>query len=744
MILKSTRLLFVWIRRLLLLAIPLAWCLLGHFDHLHFLENRLLDLRFQWRGEKSTPVKIVYVDIDNEAIQAYRWPWNHSRYAQLLDALFDHGQVKAVGYDIVFSENARPDFGIEEQNAGRMMFGKSIHRHQQVVLAANYVPGPGLLQQKRQFPWVFDGATNPDKNDTPELPAYPVMGPSWGIPGLIDTYKGEPRAAPIFADTPVGSFYPMALRLALIHWGLTEEALVRFPDRMEVRRPDGTLVTSIPLHRRQVVDVNWFSRWISPENPRCSVVDIGKNLSLLESADPQQQAIGRAFFDQFKDAIVLIGAVDPLLQDLDTSSFDVDNPVPKVGFHGNLLKTFVSGIYIRRLPEWVHHCLTFLLTISVVLLALLQGANRVRFKLLAMLIVILYVGIACWLFASSHVWVPLAAPLGATVMTGALAFGWQLIDEQQAKTRIKSMFGTYVSPELVDQMVKTGESPQLGGVEGDITAYFSDIQGFSGFSEMLPPDKLVELMNEYLTACTDIILAQGGALDKYIGDAVLAMFGGLVPLEDHAYRACLTSQLVQIKLGELREKWRREGEKWPPIVGRMQSRIGLNSGLAIIGNMGSPARFNFTMMGDNVNLAARMESGAKSYGVLTMVAEATYLECVKYGGDHVVFRNLDKIVVKGRSEAVSIFEIVGLKDRVLDQTRECLALYADGLARYQAMDWDGAENYFRRSAPLEPNQPDDTPEVESNPSLVMISRCQQLRIHPPEAGWDGVYVMKSK
>ena len=293
-------------------------------------------------------------------------------------------------------------------------------------------------------------------------------------------------------------------------------------------------------------------------------------------------------------------------------------------------------------------------------------------------------------------------------------------------------------------MVETGESPQLGGVETDITAYFSDIQGFSRISELLPPNKLVELMNEYLGACTDVLLDQKGALDKYIGDAVLVMFGGLSPLKDHAYRACVASQLAQIKLGELREKWRSEGDKWPAAVSRMQSRIGLNSGLATIGNMGSPARFNFTMMGDNVNLAARMESGAKSYGVFTMITEATQLACLTHGGDHVIFRNLDKIVVKGRTEPVSVFEVVGLKEHVSDQTLECLAIYARGLAHYQSMEWDTAEKCFIESSAHEPNQPDAEFGIETNPSLVMISRCRRLKTHPPEAGWDGVYVMESK
>ena len=732
---------FAWNRYTLLFAVPVCWCLLGHFGHLDFLEKRLLDLRYRFRGELFSPVRIAYVDVDNEAIQAYRWPWNHSRYAQLLDALFDHGQVKAVGFDILFSEHSRPEFGLKEQDEGRMMFGKSVHRHQDVVLAANYVPGPGLLQKKRQFPWVFDGATDPDKNDTPELPAYPIIGPTWGKPGLIDTYMGEARFAPAFADSPVGTYYPMALRLALMEWGLTEDALVRFPDRMEVRNPDGTLRTSIPLQRGQLVEANWFSHWISPENPRCSVVDIGKYLGLLEDEDPQNQKLARDFFDQFRGAIVLVGAVDPLLQDLAKTPFD-DVPVPQVGFHGNLLKTLLTGHYLRRMPSWSEHMITFLLTVSVVSLAFIKRFDKLRIEVALLPLVALYVAVVFWLFATRHWVLPITAPVGATVMTSMIAAGWQLVDEQRSKSRMKKLFGTYVSPELVEQMVKTGESPRLGGVEEEITAYFSDIQDFTEIAEHLPPDKLVELVNEYLTACTDIILSRNGALDNYIGDAVVAMFGGLIPMKDHAYQACVTSQLVQVRLTELREKWRADGSRWPAIVGRMRTRIGLHSGPAIIGNMGSPRRFNFTMMGDNVNLAARMETGAGSYGILTMVTEATRRDCIRYGGDHVVFRQLDRIIVKGRSEPVSVFEIAGLKEHVTDEMHECIAAYEDGLARYQGMDWDGAERSFLRSLALESHLPGAG--LETNPSQVMLSRCRDLRSHPPAADWGGVYVMKNK
>jgi len=306
------------------------------------------------------------------------------------------------------------------------------------------------------------------------------------------------------------------------------------------------------------------------------------------------------------------------------------------------------------------------------------------------------------------------------------------------------MFGTYVSPELVNRMIESGESPQLGGREEEITAYFSDVQAFSTFSEKLPPDRLVELMNEYLTVCTDIVKEEGGTLDKYIGDMVVAMFGAPVPLPDHAFRACVASQRVQLKLVELRDKWKSQAGTWPTVVHHMQTRIGLNSGPVIVGNIGSRSRFNYTMMGDNVNLASRMESGAKMWGVYSMCTDATRAACIRDGGDRVVFRPLGRIIVKGRYAAVPIFEIVGLKENVTDKTRECLRLFEEGLVRYYARDWDGALALFSQSQELEPNQPGIMPGISSNPSRTYIEITRRYKIAPPPVDWDGEYVMTVK
>jgi adenylate cyclase len=201
---------------------------------------------------------------------------------------------------------------------------------------------------------------------------------------------------------------------------------------------------------------------------------------------------------------------------------------------------------------------------------------------------------------------------------------------------------------------------------------------------------------------------------------------------------------VQHRLGELREKWKGEGDKWPEIVQKMQSRIGLNSGSAVVGNMGSRTRFNYTMMGDNVNLAARMESGAKSWGTYIMCAEATKTACEKHGGDRVIFRPLGRIVVKGRSKAVPIFEIVDLKERVAPRTVECIEVFSRGLEHYYRQEWCEARASFERSRELEFNVPGKTPGVGSNPSLVYLDIVARFEAEGAPDGWDGVYVMKEK
>jgi adenylate cyclase len=741
---------------LLFLPVPLLWGWLAQTGRLNAEENLLLDWRFRQRGEIEAPVKVFYVDVDTKAVQAIgERPWNRFHFAEAAQLLFEEGKVKGVGFDFVFSALGHSDLvNKEEANKGNLVLARLARKHPELIFAAQYTGGDARTQfRNREFPLVRRGFTDREKNDVPELPQYPITGStlttSWGTIGLIDIdydfgADPVPRWAPLFAESSTTNFWNLALQLVCVELGVPPGSARRNGDFVDIFDEKNVVLRHIPVTKQQLLEVNWFSRWDSQEfNPRSSMADVLKAGEQLKSDKDQERRQAQAYFKRFAGAIVLVGPVDPLLQDLAPTPFDSD-PVPKVGGHGNLIKTIMAERYLQRLPNWGLWTCILVLTFVVTLLTSMGGARSLSTKILALILLTGYGASAIYVFAQIHLIVPMVAPLGAAFSTGFIATLWQLVQEEKHKGRIKSMFSTYLAPELVNQMVDSKTDPQLGGHEAVITAYFSDIQSFSTFSELMPASQLVDLMNEYLTACTDILQEEKGTLDKYIGDAVVAIFGAPLPVTDHAYRACVATQRVQRRIEELRKKWKSETSKWPEVVHVLRARRGLNTGSAIIGNMGSRTRFSYTMMGDNVNLAARMESGAKALGVFTMVTEATKLACEKHGGEHVVFRFLDKIVVKGRSRPVSVFEIVGLKEHVSAQTLECISLFSQGSARYLAQDWDEALRLFELSSPLEPNQPSKEMAIGSNPSVVMIERCHYMKLHSPGAGWNGVYEMKEK
>ncbi len=756
---KKARWPVLQLRWLFLLSIPLLWAFLDHYGKLQLWENQLLDLRFRYRGEIPTKAKVVYVDIDTQAIEAMgERPWSRSLFANATEALLEAGKAKAIGIDIVLSRISRSGL-VDEAKArqGNMDLRRVLLTYpKSVVLAVQYTGGAAVTQTSdapRQIPLLRKGAVDRTKNDVPEMPENGfVLGPMGpiGRVGLIDVdveYSGDatPRWVPMFVQTVGPTLYHMSLQLVLQSLGLDESAVRLQGDHIDVVQPDGHVRLRIPLREGQLLEANWFSRWQNAQlNPRVSLSDVFGAIEADGSDKPQDQQAAREFFAQFKDAIVLIGPTDPLLQDLAPTPFD-SHPVPKVGLHGNLVKTILSGRYLVHLPAWFTWCAVFGLTLIVSVLAVAGGSRSVVAKVFAVAALGGYVFLCLQLFARADLVLPMAAPLGAAFTTSFGAVIWQLLSEEKAKGRIKGMFGTYLAPTVVEQMIESGKDPELGGHDSEITAYFSDIQSFSSFSEVMPSSKLGELLNEFLTACTDIVQGERGTLDKYIGDAVVAMFGAPVDAPDHAYRACVASQLVQRRVAELCEKWRGEGDKWPLLVHNLRTRIGLNTGTCMIGNMGSRTRFNYTMMGDNVNLAARMESGAKSWGVYTMCAETTKVGCQKFDPERIVFRALGRIVVKGRSQPAPIYELVGFKEDVSDRTRECVGIFEQALAKYYARDWDGALALFAKSRELEPNQPGKTPGISSNPSLVYLDKVvPETRAENLAANWDGRYVMHEK
>lgn len=315
-------------------------------------------------------------------------------------------------------------------------------------------------------------------------------------------------------------------------------------------------------------------------------------------------------------------------------------------------------------------------------------------------------------------------------------FMYNYFGAEKDKRFLKNTFSTYISPELIDQMYDAKEQPSLGGEEGYHTAFFTDIQSFSAFSEKLSAPDLVELLNDYLTEMTDILLKNKGTLDKYIGDAIVAFYGAPAPVEDHEYWSCLTAVRMQEGLAELREKWQSEGERWPEIVHNMQNRIGINTGKLVTGNMGSTMRMNYTMMGDTVNLAARLEASAKQYGVYIQVAEETYTACK----DKFIWRDLDYVIVMGKTEPAKVYELISESGNMPPGYDKLLPAYDEAIDLYRNQDWAKAIEAFKASDKLE----DMFPGRKTNPSRIYIPRCEHYKENPPGDNWDGSWSLTKK
>lgn len=315
---------------------------------------------------------------------------------------------------------------------------------------------------------------------------------------------------------------------------------------------------------------------------------------------------------------------------------------------------------------------------------------------------------------------------------------------ERKRNRLKRIFASYISPVMVARIADAEEEPHLGGEEANITPFFSDVADYSKFSELLSPVDLTQLMNEYLGAMTDVIQDEGGTLDKYVGDAIVAIFGAPLQTSDHAYKACRSAVRMQQAQQELRQRWARDKAHWPESVYQMRTRIGLNTGNAVVGNMGSTIRFNYSMSGDSVNLAARCESSAKHFGIYTMVTEATRDAATQIENHGLAFRRLNRCTVIGRKEPVMFYELMGFEVELSDAERQCCEYYEHALTAYVKRNWAQAIEYLDQAIPLERFQPNRDRNITINPSLLLKQTCENYINQAPPPDWDGVYNLLSK
>lgn len=449
---------------------------------------------------------------------------------------------------------------------------------------------------------------------------------------------------------------------------------------------------------------------------------------------------GRVDPGSFQGKVFLLGSTAAALFDLVSAPHE--SIYPGVLIHATLMENILNRNFLQILGEPQQMAIILLLAILVALMA--QFFPPI-IALAGLLLMILGYFLTNFQFFEDGLYLGLARQGVTIVLSFVAIMSLRYFFEEREKRLLNSMFKSYISPELIDIMVESETRPALGGSESVCTAFFTDIAGFSTFTEAIDsPKKLVDLLNEYLGAMTDILTINRGTLDKYIGDAIVAIFGAPLPMQDHALHACSVGLLMQKKLGELRAKWKSEEDKWPTLVHNMQMRIGINTGPMVVGNMGSSMRMNYTMMGDTVNLAARLESGAKQYGVFTVCSDITLQMA---GPKNLVYRELDKVKVMGKNEPVITHELLALAGDSNSDLDKLIELWQQAKNAYRATEWEKAIMLFEQCLELEPYHPKRCPGSKTTPSHVFIERCRLFQTHPPVPfgqEWDGVYVATSK
>lgn len=689
------------------------------------------DLLFEIRGPLSveeSPVILIPIsdEADSEIPQKYPWPTNV--YAKLIENLNKAG-VKVIVFDVIFDQPDQYDLKNDT------LFANAIKKYGNVVLAGDF------REEIVEF----------GKTRTPLFPQRILLNNNPVPVGLVDVNPNTDGAIRTYSfGTKYNDqdYYKLGLEALILYENITRDSLSAIDDNT-------SLYFQLGDYQIQKDAINSFIINYYGEEGHFPIYDFAEVIDDAEYTTTMEREAGfeiNAFDDPdfkegwlyegvFKDKIAIVGATMPALKDFyktplmkeEVNSLGEKEELLRPGYeiHAHAIQTILDGNYISR--QKAIPVLLFMAGFALFLVMINRFFGAIWGGISMIIMMGGYSFVVIQTFLTSNLFLNLTAILLTLVVSQVGTIAYQYFVEQKEKRRIQGMFSSYVSPKLVEQMVESGTDPELGGEETYMTAFFSDIESFSTFSEQMSPSQLVTLINEYLTSMTNILTERGGTLDKYIGDAIVAFFGAPLPFEDHALRACISSQLMQKELVRLRAKWEKDG--WPDIVAGMKNRMGMNTGEMITGNMGSENRFNYTMMGDNVNLAARCESGAKAFGVYTMITEATKTEAEKYGDD-CVFRYLDKIIVKGRTQPVKMFEVADLRSEASQQLFDCIGLYEQGMEAYLNQDWDKAIQLFSQSSKLEIN--------ENNPSKMLIDRSKALKKNPPGDLWDGVFVMKSK
>lgn len=700
---------------------------------LRLMENKVYDamLRFTSSGEASE--QIIIVDLDEESLEEFgQWPWPRYRVALLLDKLRRAGSV-SVGLDVVFAEKDRTSPRIirdqlrRELNVEIEFTGLPPALDDNDAIMANVLAqGPFALgyyldmrtpreshrqHQLHPLQAAVVGAPEAPALEDSLFPAQGVTGnidvlarsaPNSGFINVAPDEDGVIRRAPLLMAYN-GRFYPSLALAVLLNTLDAGQVLVHSsssgPEFMRLQQ------IQIPMDSKGQLLLNY-------RGPGRSFEYISARDILYDRLNP----------DHLEGKIILVGTSAAGLKDIRATPFDP--AYPGVEIQATVMDNILSGDFLHR-PDWA-------LGLELILVVGLGLFSTAILSWLGGLWLVLPLGIC-----AAGVWWGSAHLLGAHGMYISpfmplltLAGNFSVLNvqkfwiEEREKRKTRRTFEHYLSPEVISRVMKNPQLLRLGGEKRDLSILFADIRNFTSISESLEPGELVDFMNDYLSNMTEVILNNGGTLDKYIGDAIMAFFGAPEDMPDHALRVYVTAMEMLERLDQCRNRWCFPG--FPPVdIG-----VGISSGEVIVGNIGSSKRFNYTVMGDQVNLAARLEGLTKTYGVRALLSEFTR----EKAGPEMVCREIDLVRVKGRERAVAVFEPL-VQDVVTNGRSAFIQPFEQGLDAYRLQRWDEAIGFFERVLELKP---------EDKPSLVYINRCRMMAQDPPGADWDGVWVMETK
>jgi len=708
---------------------------------IHQLDAIIYDARLKLTMPGKADPQIVILDIDEKSLgEIGRWPWSRNLMAGLIDKLFDKYGVAILGFDVVWAErdnssgievldglaqgelkNSGPFQSAYQQLRGKLdydsMFASSI-KGRPVVLGyyfnsdekavkANAIPAPVLPKG------TFSGRN--------------IAFTRWnGYTGNLRPYLENAAGAGHFNPRVDGDGVSRRVPMLLEFDGAYYEPLSLAMLRTLIAVESGTLPGVEPVFPpEQAAGSNYGGmEWIKV-GPYSIPVD-NEASALIPFLGPKGTFTYISLTDvlndrvqpaQLKGKIALIGTSAPGLQDL--RSTPAGSVFPGVEVHANMLAGMLAQ-NLKQMPAYMLGAEVALLVVGGVALSfLIPMLSALWATVAAVGSALLIAGFDFALWSKADMVLPLAASIlmVAFLYTMNMAYGYFV--ETRSKRQFTELFGQYVPPELVDQMATDPEKYTMLPKAADLTILFSDVRGFTGISETLAPEELREYMNEYLTEMSGIIRAQyHGTLDKYIGDAIMAFWGAPVEDAQHARNAVLAALAMQDKIADLSARFAARG--WPTLT----IGIGINSGTVRVGDMGSKVRRAYTVMGDAVNVASRLEGRTKYYGVGILAGETTR----KAIGD-MVFREVDRIKVKGKAEAVTIYEPMALESAADAQQHEELRLWNQALRDYRAQQWDRADVTLLNLQRLYPGR---------GLYAVYARRVADFRGAPPPADWDGV------